>query len=144
MNVNYIGGVGVIDSYAQLVGTGTVEVFSNGRVEHGTWSRANLRHRAVYKNLEGKVINLTPGQTFVELLSVGEGVSITRVEVRRPAETCFTKGNHVPHSSPRIPSRAERGERNARATPSTRVRHAEFEVVLPRTRVDTSSRERRR
>ncbi|MGA7835537.1 MAG: DUF3048 domain-containing protein, partial [Acidimicrobiales bacterium] len=39
MNVNYIGGVGVIDSYAQLVGTGTVEVFSNGRVEHGTWSR---------------------------------------------------------------------------------------------------------
>ena len=77
MTVNYVGGVGVIDSYAQLIGTGPVEVFSDGRVEHGTWSRANLRHRAIYKNLEGKIINLTPGQTWVELLAMGEGVSIT-------------------------------------------------------------------
>jgi hypothetical protein len=77
MTVNYVGGVGVIDSYAQLIGSGHVEVFSNGRVDHGTWSRPNLRHDAVYKNLQGKIINLTPGQTFVELLSVGEGVSIT-------------------------------------------------------------------
>jgi hypothetical protein len=77
MTVNYVGGVGVIDSYAQLIGSGQVEVFSGGRVERGTWSRPNLRHRAIYKNLEGKIINLNPGQTWVELLSVGEGVSIT-------------------------------------------------------------------
>jgi hypothetical protein len=77
MSVNYVGGVGVIDSYAQLIGSGHVEVFSGGRVEHGTWSRPNLRHRAIYKNLQGKIINLNPGQTWVELLSVGEGVSIT-------------------------------------------------------------------
>jgi hypothetical protein len=77
MSVNYVGGVGVIDSYAQLIGSGRVEVFSGGRVEHGTWSRPNLRHRTIYKNLQGKIINLNPGQTWVELLSVGEGVSIT-------------------------------------------------------------------
>jgi hypothetical protein len=77
MTVNYVGGVGVIDSYAQLIGSGVAEVFSDGRVEHGTWSRPNLRHRAVYKNLQGKIINLTTGQTWVELLSVGEGVSIS-------------------------------------------------------------------
>lgn len=77
MTVNYVGGVGVIDSYAQLVGKGPVEVFSDGRVEHGSWSRPNLRHRAIYTNLEGKTINLTPGQTWVELLSTGMGVSIT-------------------------------------------------------------------
>jgi hypothetical protein len=77
MTVNYVGGVGIIDSYAQLIGSGSAEVFSEGRVEHGTWARSNLRHHAIYKNLEGKIINLTPGQTWVELLSVGEGVSIT-------------------------------------------------------------------
>ncbi len=77
MTVNYVGGAGVIDSYAQLIGSGPAEVFSGGRVEHGTWVRPNLRHRAIYKNLQGKIINLNPGQTWVELLSVGEGVSIT-------------------------------------------------------------------
>lgn len=76
MTVNYVGGVGVIDSYAQLIGSGPLEVFSDGRIERGTWSRANLRHRAIYKNLQGQVINLTPGQTWVELPAVGENVSI--------------------------------------------------------------------
>ena len=77
MTVNYVGGAGVIDSYAQLVGSGPVEVFSGGVVQHGTWSRSNLYHRAIYKNLSGKVIDLNPGQTWVELLATGEGVSIT-------------------------------------------------------------------
>jgi hypothetical protein len=76
MTVNYIGGVGVIDSYAQLIGSGPVAVFSQGRVERGTWSRSSLRHRAIYKNAQGKIINLTPGQTFVELMAVGENVSV--------------------------------------------------------------------
>lgn len=77
MTVNYVGGAGVIDSYAQLVGSGPVEVFSGGVVQHGTWSRSNLYHRDVYKNLAGKVIDLNPGQTWVELLATGESVSIT-------------------------------------------------------------------
>lgn len=77
MTVNYVGGVGVIDSYAQLIGSGPVEVFSQGRIERGTWARANLRHRAIYRTAQGKVINLTPGQTWVELMAVGESVSVT-------------------------------------------------------------------
>jgi Protein of unknown function (DUF3048) N-terminal domain/Protein of unknown function (DUF3048) C-terminal domain len=77
MSVNYVGGVGVIDSYAQLVGSGPVEIFTGGVVQHGTWSRTNLYHRTYYKNLQGKPIELNPGQTFVELLATGEGVSIT-------------------------------------------------------------------
>ncbi len=77
MTVDYVGGVGVIDSYAQLIGSGPVEVFSQGRIERGTWARPNLRHRAIYRTAQGKVINLTPGQTWVELMSVGESVSVT-------------------------------------------------------------------
>ncbi len=76
MSVTYVGGVGVIDSYAQLIGSGAVEVFTNGTVQHGTWSRPNLRHQAVYRNRDGKVIDLTPGQTWVELLDVSEHVTI--------------------------------------------------------------------
>lgn len=77
MTVNYVGGVGVIDSYAQLVGAGPVEVFTDGVVQHGTWHRASLRDRTVYRNDEGKVITLTPGQTWVELMDVSQHVSIT-------------------------------------------------------------------
>ncbi len=77
MTVDYVGGVGVIDSYAQLIGSGPVEVFSQGKIERGTWARPNLRHRAIYRTAQGKVINLTPGQTWVELMSVGESVSVT-------------------------------------------------------------------
>ena len=77
MSVHYIGGVGVIDSYAQLIGSGNVEVFTNGTLQRGTWSRPNLRARTVYKNASGKLIDLTPGQTWVELLDVSEGVSVT-------------------------------------------------------------------
>lgn len=77
MYVNYVGGVGVIDSYAQLVGSGPVDVFTDGTLQRGTWSRSNLYHRDVYKDAAGKVITLTPGQTWVELLSNTEQVAIT-------------------------------------------------------------------
>jgi hypothetical protein len=76
MSVNYVGGVGVIDSYAQLIGSGPVEVFTQGTLQRGRWSRPNLRTRTVYKNAVGKVIDLTPGQTWVELLDVSEHVSV--------------------------------------------------------------------
>jgi hypothetical protein len=78
MTVNYVGGVGVIDSYAQLIGSGAAEVFSGGTLQRGTWSRANLRQAAVYTSTSGKVIELKPGQTWVELLDSSEHVSIVR------------------------------------------------------------------
>lgn len=77
MSVRYVGGVGVIDSYAQLIGSGPVEVFTGATVQRGTWSRRDLRHRTIYRNLSGKVIALNPGTTWVELLDVSEHVTIT-------------------------------------------------------------------
>ena len=76
MSVNYVGGVGVIDSYAQMVGSGPAEVFTGGVVQHGHWSRSNLYHRTVFTNDQGRVIELAPGQTWVELLSNTERVTI--------------------------------------------------------------------
>lgn len=77
MTVHYIGGVGVIDSYAQMRGTGPVEVFTRGTVQRGTWSRGSLRQRTVFRNSSGKVIDLTPGRTWVELIDVSQHVTIT-------------------------------------------------------------------
>jgi len=77
MTVHYIGGVGVIDSYAQMRGTGPVEVFSRGTVQRGTWSRGSLHQRTIYRNSSGKIIDLTPGRTWVELIDVSQHVTIT-------------------------------------------------------------------
>jgi len=76
MNVNYRGGVGVIGAEAVLTGSGPVEIFTDGRVERGTWSRGSLAKPIVYKN-NGRVIALTPGQTWVELLDTAERATIT-------------------------------------------------------------------
>ena len=76
MNVNYKGGVGVIGAEAVLTGSGPVEVFTDGRVERGTWSRSSLSRPIVYRN-NGRAIELTPGQTWVELLDPSERATIT-------------------------------------------------------------------
>jgi hypothetical protein len=76
MSVDYDGGVGVEGSYAQLVGHGPAEIFSDGRLQKGTWFRRNIRLRTAYRNAAGKVIALRPGQTWVELLATGETVSV--------------------------------------------------------------------
>jgi hypothetical protein len=77
MTVHYVGGVGVIDSYAELIGSGPVEVFTRGTLQRGTWSRRDLRQPTVYRSASGSVINMRPGQTWVELLDVSEHVSVT-------------------------------------------------------------------
>lgn len=76
MSVNYIGGVGVEGSYAQMVGSGPVEIFSDGRLQKGSWFRRNIRVATAYRSRSGNVIALRPGQTWVELLATGETVSV--------------------------------------------------------------------
>jgi len=76
MSVNYYGGVGVEGSYAQMVGSGPVEIFSDGRLQKGTWFRRKIRMKTAYRSASGKVIALRPGQTWVELLVTGETVSV--------------------------------------------------------------------
>jgi hypothetical protein len=77
MNVLYRGGVGVEGSYAQLTGSGSVEVFTAGRVQRGTWTRNNLSKPTLYTNTAGQIIALTPGQTWVELADTSERAIIT-------------------------------------------------------------------
>lgn len=65
--VTYAGGVGKIGAEAQLVGEGPVQVFTNGAVIAGTWSRADKTQPMRLVDANGKPIKLTPGSTWVEL-----------------------------------------------------------------------------
>ena len=76
MSVKYYGGVGVEGSYAQMVGSGPVEIFSDGRLQKGEWFRRNIHLKTAYRSASGQVIALRPGQTWVELLASGETVSV--------------------------------------------------------------------
>lgn len=79
MWVNYANGIGTMASYANLQGSGKVAVFTNAKEVQGTWSRGPSKaDPIVYKTNSGKVIGMTPGQTWVELLNVGAPVNITK------------------------------------------------------------------
>ena len=77
MFVHYRGGVGVEGSEAVLTGVGPAEIFTDGVMVRGTWRRDSLRHPIVYKSSSGRIIALTPGQTWVELLDVSMHVTTT-------------------------------------------------------------------
>ncbi len=79
MYVNYVNGIGTMNSYADLQGSGTAMVFTGGREIVGIWSRGSSMSDVVqYDTPSGAAIKLTPGQTWVELLNVGAALSITR------------------------------------------------------------------
>lgn len=74
--VTYTGGVGRIGAEAQLVGSGSVKVFTNGRLIEGTWSRADKAQRMTFSDAAGKPIRLTPGSTWVELPDASYAVDV--------------------------------------------------------------------
>lgn len=78
MYVNYVNGIGTMASYANLQGSGTADVFTNGGEITGTWSRGPSQSDVVtYRDAKGRPILLTPGQTWVELLNTGTNLLIT-------------------------------------------------------------------
>jgi hypothetical protein len=79
MFVNYVNGIGTENSYADLQGSGTADVFSDGREVAGTWSRGSSMADVIqYHNVAGATIALTPGQTWVELLNDGTTLAVTK------------------------------------------------------------------
>lgn len=78
MYVNYVNGIGTLNSYADLQGSGTADIFTNGKEVTGTWSRgASMSDIITYQNAKGASIDLTPGQTWVEILDDGAALSVT-------------------------------------------------------------------
>lgn len=61
-------------SVYKLTGSGKVQVFQNGTVIKGTWSRKSTTSPFVLKDSNEQTIKLVPGQTWVTLVTAG-GVS---------------------------------------------------------------------
>jgi len=52
---------------AQTIGDGPVFIFSDGKFIEGSWTRENVYGPIQYHDLQGNVIKLNPGNTWVEL-----------------------------------------------------------------------------
>jgi len=80
MFVSYVGGDpnhGNEGAEAVITGHGTAAVFTGGKEILGTWSRPDKNQPAQLLDAAGKVIALTPGQTWVELPDTGYSVTKT-------------------------------------------------------------------
>jgi hypothetical protein len=75
--VQYLGGAGVEGAEAELTGAGPAEIFTRGREIKGTWSRPDKAKPAQLLNANGKVVPLTPGQTWVELPDASYSVTVS-------------------------------------------------------------------
>ena len=62
--------------YPQVVGSGEVWVFSAGTVVRGKWSKPSAGEPTTYTHDDGRPIALTPGQTWVHLLSPDAPVTL--------------------------------------------------------------------
>jgi hypothetical protein len=79
MYVNYVNGIGTENSYADLQGSGTADIFTDGREITGSWSRGSSMADVIqYDDAAGNPILLTPGQTWVEILNDGVPLTITK------------------------------------------------------------------
>ncbi|CAB4866298.1 unannotated protein [freshwater metagenome] len=76
MWITYKGGVGVMGAEGIMVGTGRSMVMTNGRTIAGTWSRSSKDSRVIYRDRKGVEINMTPGQTWVELAATDDPVTL--------------------------------------------------------------------
>jgi hypothetical protein len=80
MTVHYVGGDpthGNEGAEAEIIGSGPLLVLTKGREIKGTWSRPDKSKPATLLDTAGKVIPLTPGQTWVELPDAGYSVTTT-------------------------------------------------------------------
>ena len=69
---------GGLEVQAQLSNTsGPVRIFRNGVEIDGTWSRGNPNIPTVFKDTKGKVIDMAPGRTWVELFPDTSVLTVT-------------------------------------------------------------------
>lgn len=71
-----------------VMGTGEAWVFSNGQLIRGTWVKPYPPAFTQFLDATGKVIELTPGRTWIELAPIGTPVDI--VPAAPPATTATT------------------------------------------------------
>ncbi len=51
-----------------LIGSGVMDAFIDGRHIRGTWSRASKNDRTIFSDINGNEITMLPGKTFIQIL----------------------------------------------------------------------------
>ena len=69
---------------ADVVGTGTAWIATNGTTIKGTWRKKSLTAPTQFFDANGKQVTLTVGQTFVQVLQTGSKVDDHAGRARRP------------------------------------------------------------
>lgn len=68
----------VIDSEGRLevemFGQGKIQLFSGGRVIEGKWEKKELRQPTYFYDLEGNLLTISPGQTWIQIVDKGTKV----------------------------------------------------------------------
>lgn len=59
----------------QTIGSGKVNVFQNGTVQPGTWSKASKKDQIVFKDSAGKDIKLARGQTWITVVDPSKALT---------------------------------------------------------------------
>lgn len=70
--------LGTHENIVQVVGSGPMMIFRDGVVIRGTWRRPTLNSVTKYYDTKGRVVDLAPGRTWVELVPDGRPVIPTR------------------------------------------------------------------
>jgi hypothetical protein len=71
---------------ADVVGTGTAWIATNGTTIKGTWRKKSLTAPTQFFDAKGRPVTLTVGQTFVQVLRSGTKVTITKGDPPPPPD----------------------------------------------------------
>ena len=61
---------------AQVIGSGTAWISTNGKTIKGTWRKKSLTAPTLFYDSKGALVTLTAGQTFVQVMKTTDTVSI--------------------------------------------------------------------
>lgn len=75
LEVNYLPGISGSPD-AQTIGSGRALVFTAGQFVEATWSRADRLAPFTLTAVDGSIVELTPGRTFVELPRVDKTIAL--------------------------------------------------------------------
>lgn len=61
---------------AQTTGSGPAWIYTNGQMIEGTWTRPDQKSAWTFETLDGSIIRLSPGRTWVSLIRKGQAAHV--------------------------------------------------------------------
>jgi hypothetical protein len=85
---------------AKVVGSGKAWIATNGRTIVGTWKKPSLTEPTRFYDADGKLVTLTVGQTFIQVMPLGSRISIKDGTLPGATPSAGPGGSRSPSASP--------------------------------------------